>query len=270
MQQAHVWSRELVPALAAEGIVVSRVEELSDAERLELVEIFERDIFPVLTPLAVGPGQPFPYISALSISLAVFARDPETGEERFARVKVPEGLPRFLPVGERGTARPARAGAHRLPAQPLSRDGDPRALAVPGHARRRLRGLRRGRRPARGGRAGAAPRPLRRGDAARGLRLDVAVAARAPAAGTRRRRRSRLPDRRHVRPRRRDGADASRPARPEERSVDPGGAAAARRPRRRSSSSPLSAPATSSYTTRTTRSPPASSRSSTRARPTPT
>jgi polyphosphate kinase len=101
-QQAEVWSKELVPALAAEGIVVSRVDELSDAERVELVEIFERDIFPVLTPLAVGPGQPFPYISALSISLAVFARDPETNEERFARVKVPEGLPRFLPVGNQG------------------------------------------------------------------------------------------------------------------------------------------------------------------------
>ena len=66
------------------------------------MEIFERDIFPVLTPLAVGPGQPFPYISALSISLAVFVQDPETGEERFARVKVPEGLPRFLPVGRDG------------------------------------------------------------------------------------------------------------------------------------------------------------------------
>jgi polyphosphate kinase len=101
-EQAHVWSKELVPALASEGIVVSRVDELSDAERLELVEIFERDIFPVLTPLAVGPGQPFPYISALSISLAVFVRDPETNEERFARVKVPEGLPRFLPVGREG------------------------------------------------------------------------------------------------------------------------------------------------------------------------
>ena len=101
-QQARIWTRELIPALAAEGIVVSRVDELSDAERVELVEIFERDIFPVLTPLAVGPGQPFPYISALSISLAVFVQDPETGEERFARVKVPEGLPRFLPVGRDG------------------------------------------------------------------------------------------------------------------------------------------------------------------------
>ena len=54
----------------------------------------------MLTPLAVGPGQPFPYISALSVSLAVFARDPESGEERFARVKVPEGLPRFFVVGD--------------------------------------------------------------------------------------------------------------------------------------------------------------------------
>ena len=56
----------------------------------------------MLTPLAVGPGQPFPYISALSLSLAVFVRDPETGEERLARVKVPEGLPRFMEVGARG------------------------------------------------------------------------------------------------------------------------------------------------------------------------
>ncbi|MBV8597869.1 MAG: polyphosphate kinase 1, partial [Actinobacteria bacterium] len=60
---------------------------------------YEEEIYPVLTPLAVGPGQPFPYISALSVSLAIFARDPESGEERFARVKVPEGLPRFYPVG---------------------------------------------------------------------------------------------------------------------------------------------------------------------------
>jgi polyphosphate kinase len=101
-EQARIWSKELLPALAAENIVVSRVDELSDEERVDLMERFEREIFPVLTPLAVGPGQPFPYISPLSISLAVFARDPETGEERFARVKVPEGLPRFLPVGGGG------------------------------------------------------------------------------------------------------------------------------------------------------------------------
>src|SRR5262249_53525113 len=63
---------------------------------------FARQIYPVLTPLAVGPGQPFPYISGLSLSLGVVVRDPSSGEERFARVKVPEGLPRFVPVGQRG------------------------------------------------------------------------------------------------------------------------------------------------------------------------
>ena len=62
---------------------------------------FEREVYPILTPLAVGPGQPFPYVSGLSLSLGVIALDPETGEERFARVKVPEVLHRFVPVGNR-------------------------------------------------------------------------------------------------------------------------------------------------------------------------
>src|SRR5581483_8904658 len=98
--QARIWSDELCPALAAEKIHVSRVEDLSREELSELERRYDRDIYPVLTPLAVGPGQPFPYISGLSVSVAVFVRDPETGEERFARVKVPEGLPRFMQVGE--------------------------------------------------------------------------------------------------------------------------------------------------------------------------
>src|SRR6266516_4176366 len=93
-EQARIWVNELCPALAAEGIVVSRVEDL----------------------LAAGPGQPFPYISGLSISVAVFVRDPETGEERFARVKVPEGLPRFLAIGEAGRFVPLeRVLTHFLP-----------------------------------------------------------------------------------------------------------------------------------------------------------
>ncbi len=100
--QMELWDEQLRPALAEEGIVVSAVEELEPDERAELDDRFEREIFPVLTPLAVGPGQPFPYISALSISLGLFVADPETGEERFARVKVPEGLPRFFPLGRRG------------------------------------------------------------------------------------------------------------------------------------------------------------------------
>jgi polyphosphate kinase len=101
-RMAKVWTEELRPALAAEGIVVSEVEDLEPEERDELDDRFRREIFPVLTPLAVGPGQPFPYISALSVSLGLFVADPETGEERFARVKVPEGLPRFFPVGRGG------------------------------------------------------------------------------------------------------------------------------------------------------------------------
>jgi polyphosphate kinase len=101
-QQADLWSEDLCPALAKQGIVVASVARLSEEERLELAQRFQQDVYPVLTPLAVGPGQPFPYISALSLSLAVFVRDPETGEERLARVKVPEGLPRFMEVGGRG------------------------------------------------------------------------------------------------------------------------------------------------------------------------
>ena len=101
-EQSRIWSDELCPALADEGIVVSGIDDLGGHELKELEHVYDAEIYPVLTPLAVGPGQPFPYISALSVSLAVLARDPESGEERFARVKVPEGLPRFLSVGESG------------------------------------------------------------------------------------------------------------------------------------------------------------------------
>ena len=114
--QANLWSDRLCPALAEENIVISDVEELNPEEREELDGRFQREIFPVLTPLAVGPGQPFPYISALSISLGLFVADPDTGEARFARVKVPEGLPRFFPVGGRGRFVPLeRVLAHYLP-----------------------------------------------------------------------------------------------------------------------------------------------------------
>ena len=100
--QSKLWRDELVPALAAEGIVMGTVEDLTETERGELEARFVRQIYPVLTPLAVGPGQPFPYISGLSLSLGVTVRDPDSGEERFARVKVPETLPRFVAIGDRG------------------------------------------------------------------------------------------------------------------------------------------------------------------------
>jgi polyphosphate kinase len=99
--QSRLWKKELRPALAEEGIVIGGIDDLDKKELKELERHFHREIYPVLTPLAVGPGQPFPYISGLSLSLAVFAADPETGEERFARVKIPEGLPRFLEIGGR-------------------------------------------------------------------------------------------------------------------------------------------------------------------------
>jgi polyphosphate kinase len=107
--QSRLWSRELVSVLADAGIVIARVSECDPDELASMQTRFEREVYPVLTPLAVGPGQPFPYISGLSLSLGVFVRDPETGEERFARVKVPEGLPRFLEVGNEGRRIPLEA-----------------------------------------------------------------------------------------------------------------------------------------------------------------
>jgi polyphosphate kinase len=101
-RQAKLWTGDLVPALAAEGIRLGTIADCTEEELEELGVRFRQDIYPVLTPLAVGPGQPFPYISALSLSLGLFVRDAETGEERLARVKVPEGLTRFVEVGRRG------------------------------------------------------------------------------------------------------------------------------------------------------------------------
>jgi polyphosphate kinase len=100
-RQARLWKKELRPELAAQGIMISSIEECSEKELKRLGQFFEREVYPVLTPLAVGFGQPFPYISGLSLSLGVLATDPATGEERFARVKVPEGLDRFVPAGDR-------------------------------------------------------------------------------------------------------------------------------------------------------------------------
>ena len=92
---------ELRPQLAEHGISIVPLGELTREERDRVDELFRRQIFPVLTPLAVGLGRPFPYISNLSVSLAVLVRDPQTQTTTFARVKVPkELLPRFVQVGE--------------------------------------------------------------------------------------------------------------------------------------------------------------------------
>ncbi len=89
----------LLPQLAAHDIRLVRMSELSPAEWMRVDEFFESQVFPILTPLAVDPGHPFPYISNLSMSLAVELRDPDRGEEHFARVKVPRLLDRWVPTG---------------------------------------------------------------------------------------------------------------------------------------------------------------------------
>jgi polyphosphate kinase len=114
--QSRMWKRELRPALAEEGIVIGGIEDADKDELKALERHYNREIYPVLTPLAVGPGQPFPYISDLSLSLALFVSDPVTGDERFARVKIPEGLPRYLEIGGRGLYIPLeQVIAHFLP-----------------------------------------------------------------------------------------------------------------------------------------------------------
>jgi polyphosphate kinase len=97
-QARHCLHDLLLPALSANGVRLLTVAELSAAEREAMDAFFETHIFPVLTPLAVDPGHPFPYISNLSLSLAVQLREPERGHEHFARVKVPKSLARWVPV----------------------------------------------------------------------------------------------------------------------------------------------------------------------------
>ena len=104
-RQSRVVDAELRPALAEHGVRIMSWAQASPEQRAELVERYRRQIFPVLTPLAVGLGRPFPYISNLSLSLGVLVRDPSGGATTFARVKVPkEMLPRFVEVdAEPGT-----------------------------------------------------------------------------------------------------------------------------------------------------------------------
>ncbi|HEX6455227.1 MAG TPA: polyphosphate kinase 1 [Solirubrobacterales bacterium] len=99
----HAFGAELRPALEEEGVRIVTLDTATAAERREIDERFEQQVFPALTPLVIGLGRPFPYISNLSLSLGVLLRDAESGNEIIARVKVPkELLGRFLPLGEGG------------------------------------------------------------------------------------------------------------------------------------------------------------------------
>src|SRR5690625_6126863 len=93
-EHARTFAEDIQPALAAEGIEILHWSDLAESEQQRLRKYFRRQIFPVLTPLAVDPAHPFPYISGLSLNLAVVVRNPATGKDHFARVKVPPLLPR--------------------------------------------------------------------------------------------------------------------------------------------------------------------------------
>lgn len=97
-KQMNLWKKEIQPQLASNGIKIQAYDSISAKQQKKVSEYFEREIFPVLTPLAFDPGHPFPHISNLSLNLAVVIRNPHDGETHFARVKVPNSLPRLIPL----------------------------------------------------------------------------------------------------------------------------------------------------------------------------
>ena len=105
-RQTRCFHNSVAPALQREGIEIIKWSDLDESERDHVNNIFRTNIYPVLTPLAVDPSHPFPYISGLSLNLAVVVQKLETAEELFARVKVPSNLPRFIPT--------AKSGSHRF------------------------------------------------------------------------------------------------------------------------------------------------------------
>jgi polyphosphate kinase len=116
---AQVFEEQVRPALIEEGIAIVRWDELSDDEQEGLHGMFRDQIFPVLTPLAVDPAHPFPYISGLSLNLAVLLVNPKTEIEHFARVKVPPLLPRFVRVKTPDSQRTHAHGARFVPLEDI-------------------------------------------------------------------------------------------------------------------------------------------------------
>ncbi|MDP9223384.1 MAG: RNA degradosome polyphosphate kinase, partial [Actinomycetota bacterium] len=100
LHHARLFLEEVLPELGRAGIAIRRWDGLDEQQRKELDEYFMDRVFPVVTPLAVGPGHPFPYISDRSLNLAVLVREPGGGELHFARVKVPPLLPRFVATSD--------------------------------------------------------------------------------------------------------------------------------------------------------------------------
>jgi polyphosphate kinase len=104
-RKSEVFHDEIIPALKNSGIEFVHWNQIDETERGYVTKLFQDRIFPVLTPLAVDPSHPFPYISGLSLNLAVIVKNPTSHEEFFARVKVPEILPRFIATAKSGSTR---------------------------------------------------------------------------------------------------------------------------------------------------------------------
>lgn len=102
LRHADAWTSQVRPALAEAGIEVISWDQLEDDERSRVSDYFQGQVFPVLMPLAVDPAHPFPYISGLSLNLAIRIRNAKTGRQEFARLKVPPMLPRFVDVSRHG------------------------------------------------------------------------------------------------------------------------------------------------------------------------
>ena len=105
LRHARLFKDKLMPELRKNGIEIITWDQLTDSERVHVTKLFTDRIFPVLTPLAVDPSHPFPYISGLSLNLAVIVKNPDSGAEFFARIKVPPILPRYVSTNNTGSLR---------------------------------------------------------------------------------------------------------------------------------------------------------------------
>ena len=118
-RHAQVFRESVRPALAAEGIHIVTWADLRPDERDQLSKYFHEQVFPVLTPLAVDPGHPFPFVSGLSLNLAVTVKRPEDGGSHFARVKIPDNVDRFVQLGAAGDSDEPIAAVRFLPMEEL-------------------------------------------------------------------------------------------------------------------------------------------------------
>ncbi|WP_231366428.1 RNA degradosome polyphosphate kinase [Zhihengliuella flava] len=114
-RHARAFTETILPALAEENITLCQWDELTEEEQSKLHQWFVDQVFPILTPLAVDPAHPFPYISGLSLNLAVIVRNPTSGKELFARLKVPDTLARLVAVGGRRPGKNADSPARFIP-----------------------------------------------------------------------------------------------------------------------------------------------------------